>query len=300
MRNTKYIKNMSISKALIFIILLILSLSCIIPILAIVSISLSHEADIVAQGYNLLPANIDFSAYKFIFEKPKGILTSYAVTIFTTTVGTSLSLLIMSLIAYPLSRPTFAYRNKIAFFVFFTMLFNGGLVPWYMVITRGLNFLPNTIWVMIIPYLANAWNIMLLKSFFATVPDSLIESARIDGSSEIRTFFTIALPLAKPGLATIGTFMALLFWNDWWLPLLYVNKAELQNLQFMLYKILSNAQALAEQLEQSGNMMVDAKDIPTESMRMAMCVLAMGPMLFVFPFFQKHFSKGITIGAVKG
>lgn len=293
-------KKISFSKVVIFIILSLLSLSCIIPILAIISVSFSNETDIVNKGYSLIPKNIDFSAYKFIFEKPKSILNAYAVTIFTTTAGTFLSLLIMSMIAYPLSRAHFAYRNKIAFFVFFTMLFNGGLVPWYMVITRGLKFLPDTMWVMIIPYLANAWNIMLLRSFFKTVPDSLIESAKIDGSGELRTFFTIALPLVKPGLATIGTFMALLYWNDWWLPLLYVNRAELQNLQFMLYKIMTNAQALAEQLEQSGNIEIDVKQIPTESMRMAMCVLAMGPMLFVFPFFQKHFSKGITVGAVKG
>lgn len=293
-------KKITAGSIVLVIILSIISLTCIIPILAIIGISFSSESDILRYGYRIIPKAADFSAYIKIFEQPKSILTAYGVTIFTTTIGTFLSVLIMSLVAYPISRSHFRYNKQITFFIFFTMLFNGGLVPWYMVITRGLNFLPDTIWVMIVPYLVSAWNIMLLKTFFKEIPDSLIEAAKIDGSSELRTFFQIALPLAKPGLATVGTFMALQFWNDWWLPMLFIKKPQLQNLQYLLYKIMSNAQALAEQMQSNATGEVNIKDLPTESMRMAMCVLAMGPMLFVFPFFQKYFTKGITVGGVKG
>ena len=238
------------------------------------------------------------AAYKYIFANPGEILSAYRITIIVTVVGLIISLLICSGLGYVLSRKDFAWSGQLTFFVFFTMLFNGGMVPTYMVVTNLLN-ISDTIWAMIISLLVSAWNVMLLKSFFKSLPDSLIEAARIDGASEIRIFFGIVIPLAKPALATVGTFIALGYWNDWYQSLLYINTKELVNLQFMLYKMMSNIQEMLNQMENlpSG---VDMNSIPNESARMAMCILAAGPMMFVFPFFQKYFVKGMTVGAVKG
>ncbi len=291
-------KIISIDRMIIGLILLILSLLCIIPIVAILSISLSNEIDIVRRGYSLLPREVDLTAYRFIFKNPAQILRSYGVTIFVTGFGTLLSLLVMSLIAYPLSRQDFAYRNKFSFFVFFTLIFNGGLVPLYMVVTQVLH-IQDTVWAMILPIVASPWNILLLRTFFKQLPMSIIESAKIDGSSEIRTFFLIALPLTKAGLATIGTFVSLHYWNDWWMPLLFIYNDKLSNIQYMLYRIMANIQALTQSMENIPTG-IDIKNLPNESARMAMCIIAMGPMLVVFPFFQKHFVRGITIGSMKG
>ena len=279
-------------------VLLCFSLLCILPIVAILSISLSDEMTIANYGYSIIPRLISADAYLFIFKNPTDIINSYLVTIFVALTGLFLSLLIMSLIAYPLSRRDFRFRSSITFIIFFTMLFNGGMVPWYIMISNYLR-LSNTIWVLVIPYLVNAWNILLLRTFFQTIPFSVIESAKIDGSGEFRTFFLMVLPLSKSALATVGIFVILHYWNDWWLPLLFITDKNLINLQFMLYKIMSNIQALLEQMQNvPGNVNTDS--LPNESARMAMCILAAGPMLFIFPFFQKYFVKGLTIGAIKG
>ena len=288
------------SKANIFIHIpvIIFAILCILPLIVILTISVSDEAYIVANGYSIFPKDISFSAYKYIFANPGDILSAYRITIMVTVIGLVTSLLICSGLGYVLSRKDFAWSRQLTFFVFFTMLFNGGMVPTYMVVTKLLK-ISDTILAMIIPLLVSAWNVMLLKSFFKGLPDSLIEAARIDGASEIGIFFKIAIPLAKPALATVGTFIALGYWNDWYQSLLYINKKELVNLQFMLYKMMSNIQEMLDQMENlpSG---VDVNSIPNESARMAMCILAAGPMMFVFPFFQKYFVKGMTVGAVKG
>ncbi|QUH31334.1 carbohydrate ABC transporter permease [Vallitalea guaymasensis] len=286
-----------ISKIIIHIILMIFAILCIIPIIAIISISLSNETDIALKGYSLIPRGLTTRAYSIIFKNPKQILNSYLVSITITAVGGALGLLVTSLIAYPLSRKDFIYKKKLTFYVFFTLLFNGGLVPWYIVITRYLH-LQNTIWVLILPYIAIPWYILLLRTYFSKIPKSIIESAKIDGSSEFGTFFKIVLPLSKPALATIGLFIILHYWNDWWLSLLYIEKEKLIPLQYMLYRIMNNIQFLTTQM-QTGAVTVKVGDLPNESARMAMCIIAAGPMLFLFPFFQKYFVKGLTVGAVK-
>lgn len=286
-----------ISKIIIHIILMIFAILCIIPIIAIISISLSNETDIALKGYSLIPRGLTTRAYSIIFKNPKQILNSYLVSITITAVGGALGLLVTSLIAYPLSRKDFIYKKKLTFYVFFTLLFNGGLVPWYIVITRYLH-LQNTIWVLILPYIAIPWYILLLRTYFSKIPKSIIESAKIDGSSEFGTFFKIVLPLSKPALATIGLFIILHYWNDWWLSLLYIEKEKLIPLQYMLYRIMNNIQFLTTQM-QTGAVTVKVSDLPNESARMAMCIIAAGPMLFLFPFFQKYFVKGLTVGAVK-
>ncbi|MCQ6560470.1 carbohydrate ABC transporter permease [Paenibacillus mendelii] len=273
-------------------------LSCIFPLFAILSVSFSNETDIIQNGYRLFPAMFDFSAYAYILYKPLQILNAFKVSIFVSFFGTLVSLLITAGIAYPLAREDFKLKNKLSFYVFFTMLFNGGLVPTYMLINNYLH-LSNTIWVLILPYLAVPWFILILRSFMQKIPHSIIESCMMDGASEFRIFFQIILPLAKPGLATVALFMLLQYWNDWWLSLLYIEKESLVPLQFMLYRMMNNISFLTN----SSNMMPPGMKnvvLPSESARMAMAIVAAGPMLLVFPFFQKYFVRGLTVGAVKG
>lgn len=290
-------KRGGISQFLINALFMIFSLLCIIPIITIISISFSREADIYSYGFRLIPLKITTLPYEIIFKNPMQIINSYFISILVSVVGMILSLLLISMIAYPLSRLDFKYRNKLAFFVFFTMLFNGGMVPWYITISRLQ--LKDTIWVLILPYIANAWFILLLRTFIQTISISIIESAKIDGASEFRVFFTLILPLAKPGLATVGLFIVLNYWNDWWLAMLFISSERLVPLQYMLYRMMSNIDFLSKNMSAlpAG---IDMRSMPSETTRMAMCVLAAGPMLFVFPFFQKYFVKGLTVGAIKG
>lgn len=279
------------------IILGIFAALCIIPIVAIVSISLSNQADIVEHGYKLIPMNIDFTAYEYLFKAPGQIINAYGVSIFVTLVGTIFSISVVALIAYPLSRADFGYKKQISFIVFFTLLFNGGMVPLYIIVSTVLGIKDTTL-ALILPYAANAWHILLLRTFFQKIPYSLIESAKIDGASEIKTFFSIVLPLSKPGLATIGLFILLLYWNDWWLSLLFIESQDLVPLQYMMYRIMKEIQYLTSDLK-SSQVTVDLTKLPNESLRMALAVIAAGPMLFVFPFFQKYFVKGLTVGSIK-
>ncbi len=274
------------------------ALLCFIPIIAVISISFSNQQDIVNFGYKLIPQNIDLTAYKYILKSPAQVLSAYKVTTIVTVLGTLFSLSVIALIAYPLSRMDFRYRKGISFLVFFTLLFNAGMVPLYIVVTKVYQ-MKDTVFALILPYAANAWHILLLRTFFSKIPYSLIEAAKLDGAGEIQTFWKIILPLSKPGLATIGLFIMLMYWNDWWLSLLFVESQELIPLQYMMYRIMSEVQYLTQQLT-SSSVVIDRTALPTESLRMAMCVFAAGPMLFVFPFFQKYFVKGITVGSLKG
>ena len=280
----------------VHLVLIIASILFVIPILYVISISVTSDSEIISHGYRLIPQKISVLAYEYIFKTPKQLLNSYSVSIFITVVGTGLSLTLTTMLAYMVSRPDFKYRKQMSFFIFFTMLFNGGLVPTYMLITQYLH-LKNTIWVLILPYVINAWFVLLMRSFLSTIPMSLLESAQIDGSSEIQTFFLIVMPLSKPALATIGLLISFNYWNDWWLSMLYIDERKLLPLQYMLYKIMSDIEFLTQQM--SANVNVSLKDIPSEAARMATCILAAGPMLLVFPFFQKYFVKGLTVGAIK-
>lgn len=291
-------KKISFGKIVSIVILLFFCFICIIPIIAIISISLSDEMDIVKNGYSLIPKKISFEAYAYMFKGSAQILRSYVVSITLTVAGTLSALVIDTFIAYPLSRSDFKWRRPLMFYVFFTMIFNGGLIPTYMVVTRVLH-IQNTMLALMVPHLANAWYIILLRTFFAKIPVSLIESARLDGANEVRTLWSIVIPLAKPALATVGLFLVLTFWNDWYQALLYTSpSSHLVPLQYQLYKIMSNIQFLTSQVASA--VTIDMTKFPNESARMAMCIIAAGPMLFVFPFFQKYFVRGLTVGAVKG
>jgi putative aldouronate transport system permease protein len=290
-------KTLTISKIIINALMTVLSICFVIPIIYILSISFSNEAEVVKYGYKLIPKSFTTSAYNYIFNNPKIIIDAYMVTIFVTVIGTLLSLLITAMLSYGISRKDYRYRKITSFLIYFTMLFNGGLVPWYILISHYLH-LKDNIFVMIIPYLVNAWFVLLMKGFLQSLPVELFESAKVDGAKEFRIFFQIVLPLSKPGLATVGLFMALMYWNDWWLAMLFIDNNSIIPIQFMLNRILSTISFLTSGL--SKNVNIDVSKFPTESARMAMCILAAGPMLFAFPFFQKYFVKGLTVGSIKG
>lgn len=291
-------KSNILSKIGLNLIMITVALFCVVPLVYIVSASFSSKAALTEYGYTLIPKEFDLSAYKFVLKSPKQILTAYGVTIFVTVFGTIVSLLCTSMLGYVMSRKDFRFHRLLSFMVLFTLLFNGGLVPTYITINNYYK-LGDTIWAEILPYIIIPWHVFLMRGFFNNVPTSLIEAARMDGAGEIRTFFRIVVPISKPAFATVGLFTAFTYWNDWYLSLMYINEANLQSLQYYLYRIMNNINFMTSSMV-SSQVMIDMSSIPSESARMALCVIAAGPMLLVFPFFQKYFVKGISIGAVKG
>lgn len=292
MRNTK-------NKMGINIFFNLMSLLFIIPFILVLSISLSSEQSISQQGYSLLPKMMDTAGYRYVFANPAQIIDSYKITVLVTAIGTFLGVLIMAMIAYPLSRENFKYRKFIMFVVFFTMLFSGGLVSSYILNTQYLH-LTDTIWALILPTLCNGFHIVLLRTYFQSIPVSIAESAKLDGAGEILIFFKMILPLAKPAIATVAFMTAMGRWNDWFGALLYIRSDRLMPLQYLLQRILSDLNFLTANMDNIPSGMIDFSNIPNESARMAMLVIAAGPMLFVFPFFQRYFVAGLTVGSIKG
>ena len=287
-------------KIIMHIFLSILALLCIIPFLYVLGSSFQTQNDIMLNGYRIIPKEATFETYRMIFESPDRLVNAYVVTIFTTIVGTIVGLWIMSTYAYVISRRTYRYKNILSFLIFFTMLFSGGLVPSYILMTRWLGLRDNILAV-ILPGLASAWNIMLMKGFFQDIPESLLEAARIDGASELGVFVRIVCPISKPAFATIGLFLVLGYWNEWYNCLLYIESPDKVTLQYMLMTIMNNVELLnSAEAVQYGIAAQGAVSAPTLGARMAMCVLAAGPMLFVFLFFQKYFVSGLKVGSVKG
>ena len=279
----------------------IFSMMFIIPFLLILAVSFTSESAIAEYGYSLFPKEWSLEAYKYVFSNPTRILNSYKTTIIFTVIATVGGVLVMALIAYPLSRDYYVLRRPITFIIFFTMLFSGGLVPSYMLITKTLK-LGNNILVYILPSLANAWHIVIIRTFFQGIPKELVESAKIDGARELRIFFGIIIPLSKPVLATIAMLTMVGKWNDWMHSMLYITDPELYSLQYLLQKILRETEFIKSMASEMQVSVYDdmSKNLPDETMRFAMAVIAAGPMLVVFPFFQKYFVKGLTVGSVKG
>lgn len=280
---------------------ILLSVAIIFPFVLVLSISFSNEGDIINNGYKIIPENFDLSAYKFIFRNPGTVLQAYKVTAIFSLSSMVLSVVFMSLIAYPLSQKQFIGRKVINFIVYFTMLFGGGLVPAYILNTQYLH-LGNTIWIYIIPGLINPWYVFMMRTFFSQIPDAIHESAVIDGANEFYFLFRIMYPLSKPVLAAIALFTLLGSWNNWFTSMLYIDDPKLVSLQYMLQKIMNNIKMLQESVQEGGasSIQMSASEIPTETVRMAMAVVVAGPALLVFPFFQKYFVKGLTVGSVKG
>ncbi|MDF2924475.1 MAG: transporter-like protein [Paenibacillaceae bacterium] len=270
------------------------ALFCLLPLALVVTSSLTEETTLAKYGYSLWPKELSLSAYTYVFRNGEQLLASYGVTALITVLGTLIGLLVCSLLAYPMSRKDFRLRNPLSFYVFFTMLFNGGLVPTYIIVTQFLH-LKDTLWVLIFTHTVNAFYVLLLRTFFATIPDSLIESAKLEGAGEFRIFFQIVAPLATPALATVGLFFTLIYWNDWFQALLYIDNRSLLPLQYLLVMLMTSI----EFMDLNPNATSGMEMVPTESVRMAMAVLAVGPMSVIYLFFQKFFVRGLTVGAVK-
>ncbi|MFC5449844.1 carbohydrate ABC transporter permease [Paenibacillus aestuarii] len=280
-------------------ILIVISATVILPFLLLIITSFTDENSIIRNGYSFIPERLSLKAYSYLFRDASTIVHAYGISILVTLVGTFVSLLLITLLAYPISRKDLPYRNAMAFYVFLTMLFNGGLVPTYMVYTQLFD-IKNTIFALLVPYLLlNGFYVLLVRTFFATsIPAAIIESAYIDGAGEFRIFYGIILPLSLPILATIGLFQMIAYWNDWFNSLIFITDSKLFSLQYLLNKLLLDIQFLAV-ANQSGSTQMVA-DLPKESVRMAMAVIGTVPLLIAYPFLQKYFIKGLTVGAVKG
>ena len=290
---SRYRLQNRLGKLLVHGILILIGLTCLIPMVLVISISLSDELEIARNGYSFLPVGYTTSAYEYILQQPAQIIRAYGTTIAVTLLGTAGGLLISSLLGYALSRKDYKLRGYLSFFVFFTLLFNGGVVPFYILITRYLE-LKDSIFALVLPYMVTAWFVLILRTSFSQLPNELLDAARIDGAGEWRIFFQIVAPLSKPVLATIGLFYILRYWNDWYMALLFIDKQVLYPLQYLLYVLMANINFLASNPQTTG------VPIPTQSARMAMAVLAFGPALFSFLLLQKYFVRGITIGGLKG
>ncbi len=288
------------SNAILNLMFIIYTIVCLGPLALVLAISFTDETEIIMNGYSFIPRKFSVEAYDYILKAGDSIWSAYGVSIFVTLVGTVLSLLVICMYAYPLSRQSFKYKGFFSFLTYFTMIFGGGLVPWVMVYTQ-LFRIKDSIWILIFPYLMNAWFVMIMRTFFkTTVHESIIESARIDGAGEFRTFFVIVLPLCRAGLATIGLFCTLNYWNDWWLPLVFVTDRRYFNIQYLMYQTLSSIQFLTSSSASFSQSSKVLGELPSESARMAIAIVSIGPIIFAYPFFQKYFVKGLTVGAVKG
>lgn len=278
------------------IILAVSAIACVFPFIFVIIISLTSEQSLLEHGYSIFPKEWSLDAYKYLLQSGGALAQSYMVTIVVTILGTIINVSMVSSYAYAISRKGFKYRRQFTFLVFFTMLFGGGMVPSYIVMTQVLG-LKNTIWALILPLAFNSFNIIVMRTFFQkSVPDSIIESARIDGASEFRIFIKIVIPLALPGIATIALFSTLAYWNDWFNAMLYIDYQNLVPLQHMLMKIEKNMEFIRQNAMLSGEVM---NALPQESVRMAMVVVSTLPIACTYPFFQKYFISGLTIGGVK-
>lgn len=297
MNNSKLMKKSDRAVEWTFAVIIIaFAAVCLVPFILVIASSFTSEISIIQNGYNLWPKEFSADSYKLLFAS-NTIGPAYAVTIFVTVVGTFLSMLITSAAAYALSCKQFYHRNKITFFIYFTMLFSGGLVPTYLWITKYLH-LTDSLWALILPALVNPWNLLLLRNFFAGIPESLSESAKLDGANDIAILFKIILPISLPGLATIGLFYALAYWNEWYRALLYIRDAHKYPLQYLIMQIQRNIQFVQQNAAQGGAATEGV--VPAYSSQMATAVVTIGPIVLLYPFLQKYFVTGLTVGSVKG
>lgn len=281
-------------------IMIILSLVSVIPFLFVIIISLTDENALAMNGYRFIPEKWSLHAYRYILESGESILRSYGITILVTVLGTLIGLFLIGTYAYSLSRKTYAYRSFFTKVITIPMLFSGGMIANYLVVTKVL-MLKDTIWALILPLCMNSFNIIVLRTFFKTsIPDAVVESAKIDGASEWRLFFKIVIPMALPGLATIGLFLTLGYWNDWFNAMMYIDNQDLIPLQYLLIKIESSMDFLISNKSMMGIDGITAvANLPKETIKMAIVVISTLPIIFAYPFFQRYFVNGLTIGAVK-
>ncbi|MDE6932318.1 MAG: carbohydrate ABC transporter permease [Oscillospiraceae bacterium] len=268
---------------------------CLYPFAIILGSSFETERNFATYGFPIIPRDFTAKAYQMVLGDSQ-IFKAYGVTIFTTLAGTLISMLLTITMAYPLSLKKLRFRNIITFYVYFTMLFGGGLVPSYILISKTLG-MKNNIFVLIIPVAFGAWNMFLMRNFFNGIPSELAESAYMDGANDMQILWKIILPVSVPGIATISLFYALGYWNQWFNAMLYIEDPNLFPLQYLLMRMLRNAEAMREMARTTG---VSMGEIPTNSLRMATTVVAIGPVVLLYPYAQKYFTSGLTVGAIKG
>lgn len=298
--NSKFNSISKGTNVVLNILFIILAALCIIPFVFVLIISLTSEQALQANGYRFWPQEWSLGAYKYIFSSGSQIMRAYGITIIVTVSGTLLGLAIMSMYGYALSRKSFAYRKFFTKLIFIPMLFSGGMVSSYLVVTRFLG-LKNKILALILPMCVSSFNIIILRTFFkTTVPDAIVESAKIDGASEWKLFLKIVLPISLPGIATIALFLTLGYWNDWFNAMLYIDDNSLMPLQYLLIRIESSIEFLANNAALMGaNALEASANMPKDTAKMAIVVITTLPIIFAYPFFQRYFVNGLTIGAVK-
>ena len=293
------VSNNKVEQVVLHTIFILLCIIAAAPFLLLISSSITEESTLLQYGYSFFPKKVSFYAYEYLFQSGGKIIRGLGLSVLVTIVGTACSILMTVMFAYPISRKELPHRNLFSFLVFFTMLFNGGLVPTYMMYTQIFH-IKNTIWALIIPsLLMNAFYIIMMRSFFVSnIPDSLIEAARIDGAGEFRILFRIVLPLSKPKLATLALMVGLGYWNDWMNSLYYITDDSLYTLQAILNNIITSITFL--QSSTMGSVASAVAAMPSTGIRMAIAVVGVIPVLVIYPFFQKYFVKGIVVGGVKG
>lgn len=279
-----------------YILIGLFALLCVVPFYLIIIASFTPETSLIKNGYPIVLTEFSTESYGLCLKNPEAILKAYGTTMGVTLVGTAIAVFLSTMTGYVLSRKDFPWRNKFSFFFFFTTLFNGGLVPTYIMCMRYLNF-KNGYHALVLPLMFSVWNMIIAKSFMNGIPSAITESAKIDGANDFVIYIRLILPLSKPLVATLSLFSALAYWNDWYNCMLYVSQDKMFTLQYYLQRILGSAEAMRIVAEKSG---MDMPSIPLESMKMAMTVIATGPIVLLYPFVQRYFVKGLTIGAVKG
>lgn len=278
-------------------VLIVISLSCLIPIWLVLSISFTNEAAIVKNGYALIPSEFSAEAYRSIFSSGQQIYRSYGISVFITVFGTLGAVVITGMAGYSLANPSVRYRNALAMFFFITMVFNGGMVPWYM-ICKKLGLMEN-IWALLIPNLIfNPFNLFLVRNYMRGIPIALVESARLDGANDVTIAFRVYFPLSKPILATIALFVAIGYWNDWWNSIMLVSDVNLYPVQYLLMRLKSDINTML--MMQNSGYMGTGTIKPTESLQMATVMITIAPILLFYPFLQKYIVKGLVIGSIKG
>ncbi|HCL01894.1 MAG TPA: sugar ABC transporter permease [Lachnoclostridium phytofermentans] len=267
----------------------------------ILSGSFSSEAAIIKNGFSLLPQDFSLEAYKTVFREPMTVMRAYVNTIGLTIAGTAAGLILQTMTAYVLARKDFEWRNYFSFFFYFTTLFSGGLVPYYILMSNTLN-LKDSYLALLLPLLFSVYNLLIMKSYIMAIPESLVDAAKIDGCGEVRTLFKVVIPLIKPALATVGLFIALAYWNDWYNAMLYIKTGSKYPLQYFLYQQVNNIEAYKKLIANNAvsSSIINAMSLPTQTLKMALTIVVTGPIILAYPLVQKYFVQGITIGAVKG
>lgn len=276
------------------------ALLSIVPVIFVFMISISSEASIRQVGYSFFPAEFSGTAYAFLWNERATILNAFFISVLVTLVGTLIGLALTTTMGYVLSRPSFRLKAFFTWVVFIPMIFNGGMVASYVVVANILN-LRDTVWSLILPLAVTSFNVIVCKTFFrATIPDSVVESAKIDGASQLRIFLEIVLPISKPVLATIGLFLTFGYWNDWFQSSLYISNSKLVSLQALLNNMMKMITYIAKNPTAGFSLQQYRNAMPTESVRMAIAIVIVIPIACAYPFFQKYFISGLTVGAVKG